>query len=112
MTDSDATWAEEVEMRSSDNTFRITWGDGHASVFRSRDLRMECGCASCVDERTGQRILDPATVPESIEIVDLVPVGNYGIRPQWSSGHSTGIFTWDRLRKLDPTAPENRGVSA
>jgi hypothetical protein len=29
-----------------------------------------------------------------------VPGGGYGIQPTWGDGHSSGIFTFDYLRKL------------
>ena len=103
----EATLAEEIELRSSDNTIRFYWADKHTTVYKSKDLRVMCNCAVCVDERTGIRILDPDTVPESIQVANIAEVGNYGIRIDWSSGHNTGIFTWDRLRKVDPSAPEN-----
>jgi ATP-binding protein involved in chromosome partitioning len=95
--------ANEIELRSSDNTIRFYWADGHATVYKSRDLRLMCRCASCVDETTGRAILDPGTVPDSIEAANIEEVGNYGLRILWSSGHNTGIFTWERLRKSDPT---------
>lgn len=35
-------------------------------------------------------------------------VGNYAIRIQFSDGHSTGIFSWDYLREIDPDAPDGQ----
>ena len=35
-------------------------------------------------------------------------VGNYAIRIQFSDGHSTGIFSWDYLREIDPEAPDGQ----
>lgn len=107
-----ATLPEEIELRSADNTVRIRWADQVLTIYKSRDLRLLCHCAGCVDENTGRPLLDPATVPDSIEPVDLEEVGNYGLRIRWSSGHGTGIFTWDRLRASDPEAPENRSRDA
>ena len=61
-----------------------------------------CACASCVNEWSGSRMLDPAAVPGRVaaEAIDLM--GHYGIRIRWSDGHDTGIYTYDRLRDLCP----------
>jgi len=32
-------------------------------------------------------------------------MGNYGIAPVFSDGHSTGIYTWDLLYKLGAEYP-------
>ena len=36
-------------------------------------------------------------------------VGNYAIRIQWSDGHSTGIYSYEHLRKVCP-CPECKGM--
>ena len=83
----------------------ITWGDGHRSVYDVRDLRLACGCAVCVDEWTGEDRLDPGSVPEDVAPRSLEPVGRYAIQIDWSDGHQSGIYPFERLRGLDPTAP-------
>jgi len=37
---------------------------------------------------------------KDIRIVELEAVGNYAMRPTFSDGHSTGIYTWDALLAL------------
>ena len=32
-------------------------------------------------------------------------VGNYALRINFSNGHSTGIYSWDYLRSIDPNTP-------
>jgi len=51
---------------------------------------------------TGERILDPADVPDDLTITDMSLVGNYAIRIHFSDGHSTGIFSWTYLREIAP----------
>ena len=81
-------------------TLAITWSDGHESRYDVRDLRLACGCASCVDEWTGVERLDPASVPEDVHPLRLDTVGRYAIHIDWSDGHSTGIYPFERLRAL------------
>ncbi len=33
-------------------------------------------------------------------LVSLEPVGNYAVKPTFSDGHDSGIFTWDYLYEL------------
>ena len=32
-----------------------------------------------------------------VDIVDLAPVGNYAIKPTFSDGHDSGLYSWDYL---------------
>ena len=79
---------------------RIRWADDHESVYLVRDLRLACGCASCVDEWSGQNRLDPDSIPEDIFPRQIHAVGRYAIQFDWSDGHNTGIFNFKLLRKL------------
>jgi len=78
----------------------ITWGDGAKSVFEVRDLRLACGCAHCVDEWTGNERLDPSSVPDDVHPLAVEAVGRYAIQIRWSDGHDTGIYPFERLRRL------------
>lgn len=46
----------------------------------------------------GQETLQ--TGKKHIDIVALEPVGNYAVRPRFSDGHDSGIFSWDILYDL------------
>ena len=82
---------------------RIAWtSEGHEALYAARELRLACRCAACVEEMTGQSILDPASVPEGVHPVSLSLVGAYGLRIQWSDGHATGIYTFEQLRQQCP----------
>ena len=39
-------------------------------------------------------------MPADIRALSVKPVGRYGLQINWSDGHSTGIYTFDRLRPL------------
>jgi len=88
----------------------IDWdGAGHEAMFPARALRLACPCAECVEEMSGRPLLDPAGVAEDIRPVTLGLVGAYGLRVQWSDGHGTGIYTFDRLLARCP-CPRCRGL--
>lgn len=78
---------------------RFVWEDGVEDVWRTRDLRIKCNCALCQSETTGERLLDPATVPEDLTVADMHLTGNYGVGIHFSDGHTTGIFRFRELRR-------------
>lgn len=82
---------------------QITWKDRKKTSFRAQQLRRECPCASCVDELTGRKILDPASVGDDTAIVDADIVGRYAFRFTFSDGHSTGLYTFERLYEMGET---------
>lgn len=82
----------------SDQGLLIEWDeDGHQGFYTARDLRLACPCAGCVEEMTGRPLLDARTVAEDIRPEAVALVGSYGLRINWSDGHKTGIYTFDRL---------------
>ena len=80
----------------------IEWRDGHRSEYRPRHLRLQCRCAGCVDERTGEKILDPSSVEPGVYPLAIRYVGRYALGFDWSDGHSTGIYTFELLREVCP----------
>ncbi|CAN5695509.1 DUF971 domain-containing protein [soil metagenome] len=81
-----------------DEGLLIEWDTaGHRAWYPARALRLACPCAACVDEMSGRPLLDPASVPGDIRPVSLALVGAYGLKVDWSDGHGTGIYTFERL---------------
>lgn len=79
---------------------RIEWPDGHVSLHRPYTLRVNCGCASCVDENTGRPLLDPRRVPLDARIENVQSVGRYALTAAFSDSHSTGIYPFKKLRAI------------
>jgi ATP-binding protein involved in chromosome partitioning len=79
---------------------RFTWSDELVAEVGIRDLRIECPCAHCVSEVTGKRLLDPASVPEDLDLKDMQPVGRYAYRCLYSDEHDSGIYPLELLRLL------------
>ena len=90
---------EKIEQAGPD-ALRIAWGDGATFTYPVRGLRLSCACAHCVDEWTGANLLDPLSVPDDIHPLAIHSVGRYAIAIEWSDGHDTGIYSFERLREL------------
>ena len=78
----------------------LDWPDGTTAAVPFRALRLACPCAACVSEHTGERLLDPATVPADVAPAALALAGNYALRVTWPGGHDTGLFPWPYLRQI------------
>jgi ATP-binding protein involved in chromosome partitioning len=79
---------------------RFVWEEGgDEDVWQTRELRIKCTCANCQSEATGERILDPNSVPADITVTDMHLVGNYGVGIHFSDGHTTGIYRFKALRR-------------
>ncbi|MCG8338446.1 MAG: DUF971 domain-containing protein [Proteobacteria bacterium] len=85
-----------------DGEMNIIWKDGAHTTYDYWQLRTSCPCASCVDEITGEKILDDATVPKDVHPVRSAYIGNYALEILWSDDHNTGIYTFDKLRDIYP----------
>ena len=95
-----STTPREIGPTPDGTALRIVWEDGAESVLAPRALRIRCPCAACVDEMTGRRTIEPASVPEGVHPLGIDLVGRYAINIRWSDGHDTGFFPFDYLRRL------------
>ncbi|MDE2491290.1 MAG: DUF971 domain-containing protein, partial [Elusimicrobia bacterium] len=67
-----------------DSELRIVWEDGHETKLPFSELRRACPCANCRDEWTGEALLDPAAVPETLAATRADVVGNYALTFKFS----------------------------
>lgn len=87
-----------------DQALHIEWQDGKKTKIPCWDLRYDCPCAACVDELTGQKTVQPADILKNIDALGSEYIGNYALRIHWSDSHSTGIYTFRRLRENYPVS--------
>ncbi len=90
---------------------RIAWSDGRVNVYPYRYLRLQCACAACVEEMTGRPILNVASVPDDVIVVDWINVGRYALQFLWSDGHQTGIYPFEMLLRLSERDDAVTGVN-
>jgi DUF971 family protein len=88
----------------------IDWVDGHKSAWSFAWLREACPCATCVEERkaTGRKPGQPK--PKAATLLPMYAplakpksaqaVGRYAIQFNWLDGHSSGIYSWEYLRRV------------
>ena len=91
-------------VEESDREVSIKWSDDAETRYNAAQLRRACPCASCVDEWTGQKILDDKKIPDDLTFGSISIVGRYALNFHFSDGHDTGIFSFAFLHKLSPQA--------
>ena len=88
----------------------IKWEDGTESYIKLEALRRRCPCAACKGEVDIMGRLakgpDQPLSPQSFQLVRLPTVGGYGVQPVWGDGHSTGIYSFDYLRRVAETVDQ------
>jgi DUF971 family protein len=87
----------------------IDWTDGHKSTWNFAWLRNACPCATCIDERKsqGRKAGQPKAKPAELLPMYAPPakpasahaVGRYALQFNWLDGHSSGIYSWEYLRR-------------
>lgn len=87
------------------DTVRFVWSEDEEDTFPARQLRQICSCAFCQSETTGERLLDPDSVPEDIIVTSMELTGNYGVNIHFSDEHTSGIYRFRLLRELAAESP-------
>ena len=87
-------------IEEGNRAFSIEWSDESSASFDAYQLRLNCPCAGCIDEWTGEKRLDPETVEKGIEFTHTSIVGRYALNFHFSDGHETGIFSFKFLKEL------------
>ncbi len=95
-----------IRALQAEQVLEVTWPEGRIDRFPYRFLRSECPCASCRNEWTGERIVREDSIRTDLKLEGMEPVGTYAVQLAWNDGHSSGLFTWDLLRRLGAEEPD------
>ena len=90
--------------KDSLENLRIVWNDDKECIYNLRELRANCQCALCKHEMTGEKLISLENISKDINLVKVEVVGNYALHFTWSDSHTTGIYSYEYLRKLCFTA--------
>lgn len=87
-------------VEENDSEISITWSDDVMTNYRASQLRRSCPCAGCINEWTGEKMLDEKNIPDDLSFDQISIVGRYALNFHFSDGHDTGIFSFSFLRNL------------
>lgn len=76
----------------------VTFSDGAEFKIPFELMRVYSPSAEVQGHGPGQEVLQ--TGKREVGLVALEPIGNYAVKPVFSDGHESGIFSWDYLYHL------------
>jgi DUF971 family protein len=86
---------ESITLHGQSRVLEVGFSDGSVYRIPFELMRVYSPSAEVQGHGPGQEVLQ--TGKREVEVVSLEPVGNYGVKPTFSDGHDSGIFSWDYL---------------
>src|SRR5881392_4123398 len=87
-----------LTVHGQSRVLEIAFADGEQYRIPFELMRVYSPSAEVKGHGPGQEVLQ--TGKREVGIVQLEPVGNYAVKPTFSDGHDSGIFSWDYLYHL------------
>jgi len=88
----------EIKLHQASRALELVFHDGRSFRLPYEFLRVYSPSAEVRGHGPGQETLQVGK--REVGIKELEPVGHYAIRPVFSDGHDTGIYSWDYLYDL------------
>ena len=95
---SDSPKPTELTVHNQSRTLEIAFSDGKSFKIPFELMRVYSPSAEVQGHGPGQEVLQ--TGKRDVNLDGLEPVGNYAVKPVFSDGHESGIFSWDYLYYL------------
>lgn len=87
-----------LTLHGQSRVLEIAFSDGAAFRIPFELMRVYSPSAEVQGHGPGEEILQTGKC--EVDIVQLEPVGNYAVKPVFSDGHESGLYTWDYLYHL------------
>ncbi|HEV2220848.1 MAG TPA: DUF971 domain-containing protein [Casimicrobiaceae bacterium] len=88
----------EIKLHQASRIFEIAFANGRSFRLPYEFLRVHSPSAEVRGHGPGQETLQ--TGKRDVTITTVEPIGHYALRPTFSDGHDTGIYSWDYLYDL------------
>jgi DUF971 family protein len=94
----------DIKLHQASRVLEIAFDDGRTFKLPYEFLRVHSPSAEVRGHGPGQETLQVGK--RDVTIVNAEPVGRYALRPTFSDGHDTGIYSWEYLYDLGTHADE------
>ena len=88
----------EIKLHQASRVLEIAFSDGRHFRLPYELLRVYSPSAEVRGHGPGQEVLQ--TGKRDVTIATVEPVGHYALRPTFSDGHDSGIYSWEHLYDL------------
>lgn len=95
---SDTPIPTEIKLHQKSRILELAFENGERYELSYEFLRVFTPSAEARGHAPGQETLQ--VDKRDVEILGIEPVGNYAIKPVFSDGHDSGLFSWDMLHTL------------
>ena len=89
---------EALTVHGASRVLEVAYSDGASFRIPFELLRVYSPSAEVQGHGPGQEVLQ--TGKRGVAITAVEPVGNYAIKPLFSDGHESGLYTWEYLYEL------------
>lgn len=89
---------QTIKLHKKSRELELGYRDGNSYRLSCEFLRVHSPSAEVRGHGPGQEVLQTGKI--NVEIVDIIPTGNYALQFVFSDGHDTGIYSWNYLREL------------
>jgi len=86
---------QDITVHGQSRLLEISFANGEAFRIPFELMRIYSPSAEVQGHGPGQEVLQ--TGKRQVTLTALEPVGNYAVKPIFSDGHDSGIFSWDYL---------------
>ncbi len=86
---------ESLTLHGTSRVLEVGFSDGKTFRIPFELMRVYSPSAEVQGHGPGQEVLQ--TGKRQVAIEALEPVGNYAVKPTFSDGHDSGLFTWEYL---------------
>lgn len=88
----------EIIVHQQSRRLEVAFGDAERYFLAFEFLRVHSPSAAVTGHGRGQEVLQIGK--RDVTITAVEPIGHYAIKPLFSDGHDSGIYTWTYLREL------------
>jgi DUF971 family protein len=88
----------EIKLHQTSRVLEVTFANGRTYRLPYEFLRVYSPSAEVRGHGPGQETLQVGK--RDVTIASVEPVGHYALRPTFSDGHESGIYSWDYLYDL------------
>ena len=95
-----------LTVHNKSRVLEIGFDDGKTFNIPLELLRVYSPSAEVRGHGAGQEVLQVGK--SDVTLLDLQPVGNYAVKPSFSDGHDSGLYTWEYLYDLGVNLDERQ----